>query len=740
VTGAANHTVGVTQELGIDTRVPLFRSETAARTFQALGAALVSTPIPTSPIAQSRDQEESGLTLLELSLRLLHVKRQAEHLSVIDRSHLGRRVGLDIDLDLLSTRQISSLLVSDARTSHDFTRIFTEEDPDAGIVTDAPPWCWIPVSRHSRQDLAPVIVYDAKGAVIPRMTYHESTRLTVAALIKTFRMLLEATPRQTADGEALNDLRRRWHRARWLIEAAIARLIDHGTVYPVRSTNLNQHFAHPIQNFNRSSFEEYDSIRPRAYSAIEVLSNDPNSSFAAFLELLAIAMDEYPLVVLLNPEKPRAFLTYEAPSLPAAEEGRIYRLFGPAPTAALSPYRTFSLLYRTRIPRAASSYHLTFEAPAHINVRRFLLSSNSSQPLVDGLLSDIQGIVSNYSQLRRAGNAILAGELESVAARLSELGRRRADDAVRYRNYLESRYRALGISDEIKDLPRVTPPDISETEPATLTCFLEGTRPIEALARFAEDFENRRTDNVVELMSPDILSAVARRIQQLELAQDITVDNDPRDHGAHAHWRRSESSGSFEAVEPVSATAYIVLVDDPPSLAGSVLRMLCALLVTTYGLTAALTNDPGWLTRPTVLHSSIHVSAPEALVTVLLLVPGLLLTRLDIPRSGTVLGQLRMFPRALAYAAVALMTTLAAFVSSVDPMPRAISFWVFWGLVVLVMGSIAEWLSSRSIRRDTSPRESGLPKWLEMNFDQHPSSRLNPHSVSFSVTGPERGE
>jgi hypothetical protein len=53
-------------------------------------------------------------------------------------------------------------------------------------------------------------------------------------------------------------------------------------------------------------------------------------------------------------------------------------------------------------------------------------------------------------------------------------------------------------------------------------------------------------------------------------------------------------------------------------------------------------------TRIGGLADGSNLPRADAIVAVLLLVPGILLTRLDIPSTNTVLGQLRSFQRRLA--------------------------------------------------------------------------------------------
>src|ERR1051325_3274622 len=126
-------------------------------TLDRLRSALWQTPIPTSPPPYNAYQEAFGLNLLALALRLEHVDRMAEALTLADSTHMTRSVSIDVNLTVLPPDQRQAL----------------RSDPDG---TDDVAAVWLPVARQARTDQAPVVVRDATGAVMPRATHQETAR------------------------------------------------------------------------------------------------------------------------------------------------------------------------------------------------------------------------------------------------------------------------------------------------------------------------------------------------------------------------------------------------------------------------------------------------------------------------------------------------------------------------------------------------------------------------------------
>ncbi|HEY9379235.1 MAG TPA: hypothetical protein VIQ02_19320, partial [Jiangellaceae bacterium] len=369
--------------------------------------------VPTSPPASNRDDEARGLALLDLSLRLDHVSRVTESLRLIDRGHLRRTVSLDVDLSALTSPQRQTLSSSRDQEGR-------------------PRTVWVPVSRHSRRDLSPVVVKDSSGSVIPRQTTQETAQLLTAGLTRLFRMLLDV------DNDAALDLLRRGQpRGRWLVQAALAALVHAGTSTHLRRVRAvsgdTLHSPVPHGTDDRVALRDYDSytIRERAETALRGLRGQ---TATAFERLVEIASREFLLVVSLPLDRPQSYLVYEAPLLPGIRQPSRGRSFV---NNWLPVNREFTVQYTTSIPRAVRSYHVTFEVPEEIHVRRFMLSTDVDEPFVQSLADDIDAVSARYEQMARQDPPkLLELELQSIGSRLAELGHRRMLNVVQYRKYL----------------------------------------------------------------------------------------------------------------------------------------------------------------------------------------------------------------------------------------------------------------------------------------------------------------
>src|ERR687887_2931170 len=71
--------------------------------------ALRQTPIPTSPPPHDSQQEALGLNLLALALRLEHIDRMSEALTLADSTHMTRSVSIDVNVNVLTPEQIHAL-------------------------------------------------------------------------------------------------------------------------------------------------------------------------------------------------------------------------------------------------------------------------------------------------------------------------------------------------------------------------------------------------------------------------------------------------------------------------------------------------------------------------------------------------------------------------------------------------------------------------------------------------------
>jgi hypothetical protein len=147
------------------------------------------------------------------------------------------------------------------------------------------------------------------------------------------------------------------------------------------------------------------------------------------------------------------------------------------------------------------------------------------------------------------------------------------------------------------------------------------------------------------------------------------------------------------------------------------------------GIGTLLAGSPAWLYSGRVAPHSVPRQA-DAVVAVLLLVPGLLLARLDLPSTNTVLGQLRQFPRTLAFFSVAVTTGLAIVVGTVETdwaMTRLfqVSLVILGGILLCCL---CEFYARRVRRRSPVPRSRRVPRWLR-EAGRRPRRPLQPDAL-----------
>lgn len=670
--------------------------------------ALRTTPIPTAPSPHDGYQEALGLNLLALGLRLEHVDRMSEELTLADSTHMARAVSIDINMNVLTAEQKWAL-----RT-----------DPGS----EQPRSVWLPVSRHSRTAQASFVVRDAAGNVLPRATQVETARALIHGLCRAFRMFLTSDRRTEDPKELLHGIRHSLNRSRWLVEATIAAMVTGGR--PRLGT-----LPPPPADSGRPT--DSDSIREKAATAVTQLFEQDSP----FLRLLDIASSEYLLVVEMPTNRAQTFVRYDAPVIPALSKHVYPRNML---TRWVSVRHEFTVRYSTLIPRAVNSYHVTAEVPPEIQVRRFFLTTDVDSPALQSLVADMRAVADSYDNLRMVAPKLLELELQGIASRLAEFGRRRRRDLESFRAYIEERYATFSSRP-----PRF--PQRHGTAATTEETGLTLDQPIiTRLERFANLYEADYFRKLAgEPMTSDTLRRLADELEETQVDQDVHTDNDPRENAGHAQWSRRPFGADPGSVEPVTSTVYMALVDDPPSLASNVSKLLLAVVLLVVGFGVLM--EPEFFSGVPVLgalgawfqprvDSSGPISSADAIVTMLLLVPGLLLSRLEIPSTKTVLGQLRLFPRYIAYTSVIIAGMLAVLVASgragsLDR-PFLVGMIALFGLFVLVG---LDGAGKAVKRRRRVPVNRVTPIWLVQEVRGRPPRRWKRCRAEFSTIGSDDG-
>ncbi|MCA1707152.1 MAG: hypothetical protein LC808_29345 [Actinobacteria bacterium] len=478
------------------------------------------------------------------------------------------------------------------------------------------------------------------------------------------------------------------NQARWLLENALTTL-----VYEEGAAST------PFDDSNLGATKE----RPRQL-ALAVLDRHFGREQEPFLELLAHISEEYIVLAGLDSSKREHYLEYRPPILPASSSSPVRSGFRRLRRTLCPTGREFVLRYTTPLPRNLDSYHVTVEADEQIRIREAILTTDHADPEVRRLRSDMEEL----AKIARAGATPVSTkfyeyELQDAFGRLSDLVLQRASDLTRYEQYLQWRGAANARATLRPSAYR-----------GGSSAFTQTT--VETLVRLAIQFNNGELTQLAPSYEANAarLSWLADCLRSCELERDMVAEDDPREHAAHMYWRPRRPATGSSLPHPSAATVSVVFADDPPALAASVMRTMVALAFLTFALGTVLFRGVSWLAwsnNPPLAGKQFH---SDAVIAILLLAPALLLNRLDLPRSNTLLGQLRLLPRALAISAVAVTGAVGvAIAGSDDAKTLQVAFMAGSAtLSILAVVISSEMVGSWWKRRRSRDRVCLAPQWL----------------------------
>jgi hypothetical protein len=671
-----------------------------------LPSAIAEWPIPTAPISVSSADEAFGLHLLTLAMRMPHIRRVTESLSLVDATNMERRMGIDLDLTEIDRDTKKAL----ART-HNGT--------DTRI--------WVPLERHSRGALSSVVVRDQAGVVVPRLTGREASHAIGAGLARLFRMLVSTHPDLADPSSSLYLSATTRQRSLWLCEAAILGLAERGELPDMEPP------SHVVPTGRNTAAGDVRALALKVAASIAPVGS-------AFAQLLDVAASEYVLVAAVRGDLDALYVEYEAPLLPAVSKKRFAGLM----SASWFPLASseFTLQYDLLVPRGVDSYHLNLQVAPEIIVRRFVLSGASDEPAVNQIVRDIESAAADLAANPEEKSKIQELELQSIAGRIAEIGRRRVADSHYYRQYLRRCFAELqGPGPFLRRHPTAS---VSVDSENGFKYLSKRSNPIARIASFSDAYENGRLGKLADYTTARDLLAVRDTLQKLEYRYDVSPDNDPRENGAHAQWRRRSFGREASDAEPVRLRLSASLADDAPSLSASVMRLLTSLLglvalffVLLHSWVIVRIEELAPISRVTTSLNQ-PFSAADAIVTVLLVVPGLLIARLDFPSHLTVLGRLRLLPRYLAYAGVGVTYVLAVTIAAMPASSTLTSFvYAIAALLLLLTISLSEAVVRVWRRRVNALRLSGVPTWLRRDLRRVPYIARRPHVRFSTVKGSE---
>lgn len=692
-----------------------------ARPRDEIGQIINGLAPPTAPLAVPQSTQRRGLKLLDTGMKLEHADRVIERLEIHDRSYISRSVTVDLDINKIASDTLAALTI--------------QNSPDASTHG-----YWIPVSRHSRHELAPTSVHGPDGAIFSRLPYRNSVELVSAGVLYILRMLIDSAIEAASDSDALSEALRSGDRARWCLERAIVEYVYLGGSFGYRELadesrsrepnvfGTDPALANLVQGTRQRIKPPYDSasVRKSAVALMDCLFPDDRD---AFWDLLDSSAHYYLLTIAVPRGVLRTSASYSASILrseaPAGRRQTRFLTHVAKNLSSLLPIgRTYRINYETEIPSHVNAFHLEASTDPDIRVRDFILTTDEDnseikrirkglQSVATGLHGSLGTHVDKHDTYALADGKIAEHELQALLSRLRIVVRSRlresANFAMRYGHILGSR----------------KAPPVPSTNPFSRLLVI-------AKLNADGDLPNLR-------LTPGLDSATAikdfdRSLGDLQLEQAVAVDSDPRDNIGNLGWVRKSwplpvaSGGSF----PVKASASIVLIDDRPALVESVRWMTLALTAIIYLMGILATQNPGWvLTKSAYSLESLEFSQADAVATVLLLVPGLLLARLHLPAPQTVMGSLRALATRSAYMATSITTILACWIAVHSGIPELVLTIAFAALTCLVTMIQLDIRTRDSRNDDRSKALPPLPTWMRL-LHRLDSGR-KPDDVVYSV-------
>ncbi|MGQ0576495.1 MAG: hypothetical protein ACT4RN_20150 [Pseudonocardia sp.] len=603
----------------------------------ALREAIMSVPVPGAPPRFARADAAAGLSFLDAGLRLEHVRRLTERLTVVAHRSAQRTTEVDISL----------------RGLHIARR-------------DATSTVWVPVSRISRRSVAPVDVRDAAGDRLPLLTQDELGGKLAAGLYRLLGGILSSHPDARGD-TLLRELLHQAHEARWLIQFALTSLLG------------DQHRPEPGAHGDGAAatvFGQGARYRRLALKVLDEYADLLDDYFALF----DVAVNDHLLVVPLDAARDEHLVTYDMPLYADTTDrrGRLARMLRTSADGYL-------LSYTSRISSSVRSYQLVLDTEPGVHIERMFLSTDADLALTDELHADLGvlgGRLGSHDPADRASHKILELQMQTTLRKLADLVRRREWEA------------------DHADVPL----------PATLPSCT-------ALARVAVSGEGVESDDASvdssilrhPRLHPEQLRRAAAELRGGQVHRDLSIERDPESHRAHAYWRGAR--GDVGASTQVDLYAAALLRDT--TAAGPRAVRLYGLAVAAMGFVAAcMLSGRAWPFGPAAAAALDDIADADAVIAVLLLVPGFLYTRLALPDRHSVSGQLQALSRLVANLCVASVAFAAAAIAA--GVSGGLVAAALAGMVVVpLLGSAALLVRRPSAGATAELVRLGAPRWLD---------------------------
>jgi hypothetical protein len=672
---------------------------------QALHRAINEVVAPKAPPRLSKEGAAVGLSFLDTSLRQNHVRRVTERIRCSELGAADRVVEVDISLNLLDRGQWeASRAFQNLRMRYRGQSIASPEADRTSWIPNSVAGAQVrPATDCSGDDLPPPYGRQAADLpIVPQEKGADPRRDSIVWVPITRVPRRAVSPIEVRDATGLRLPR--------LTQFESSRLLASGMYRLLRSILRSRRGGDDdsiIEEFLYSSYRSRWLVQAALLTLFTEQSSPfgrssiPSSADAAPLEVNAAVGRHTPPRVeqelklahqVIDACAPTGFAELLGVAMseyllvvalnPDSDEHILS--FGAPLTAKIPDGQLrgakdrYVIRYEHTLPANLRAYHLLVEADDDVEIRELVAISDADSTVAKQVGEDLAKLSSTSDDLTESAGLLAYWrlEVEGCAERLRELVRRRTWEA----NAAEGELRASSFDSVIQFL--------------------------------AMDYARDGVDELriqLELASRDVLAG--------NLDQSVSIENDPSSSTAHAYWRRIPSrtvhTGQFSLVGTMT------LVD--ATRANDQLVALYAIVVGFIALIVLAATDWG--------SSGNDV---DAAVAILLLVPGFLYYRLNLPRRHLILGRLQAAPRFTAYVCLLAMVLLSVLIIA-----HSDRFWAQMGRTVCALipliGGVLLWVRHRGAGGDArtasgvaSLMEADIPKWYVRSVEKPDAASASP--------------
>lgn len=613
-----------------------------------LREAIRTTPIPGAPPPVSREGASVGLAFLDIALRQNHLRRLTERLTAVEHGATTRRTEVDLNLSLLDEGQRDAL-----RLFHRMrTRSGAAPSTALNLVADGPGQLrvpqmvsptesrpsvlWVPIARISSRSVAPIDVFDSANNRLNRLTQYDTTNLLAAGLYQLLKGILVSQPEARRSSSELGQMLFSLDESRWLLQSAVITLLLERNKPGWRRLATPDGPAPPRDGTPEPGW----GARVRDFT-IRVL-NESEEDLRQYQQLFDIALNDYLVVVALDSDRNEHVLSYDSPL-----GGGAHRGLGRGVLRWLSGQAaTYVLTYESRLSATLPAYHLVLDTSPGVKIDSMTLTTSSDERLVMRLTDDLRQLATrlpaNPPERLSSTDKITDLEVQSSLKALAEVLRRRRWEADQADVVLDER----------------AMPDVVRLAEAFISSETAIVAELNPAARAMRTGDGEQALVKHPDVTAEALNLAADQLDVMKLGEDFTIENDPAGSRAHVYWRKRRGAASQN--QAISLKASATLSDSTHTRPYSIVHYALALSGVIY-LVGAHLADWRWAFTP---GSSLIVrDNADAVVAVLLLVPGFLYTRLDLPPRNSVAARVHVVPRWVAHGCIAGMTLLAAAVA-----------------------------------------------------------------------------